>query len=336
VYDEELKLALLAEELGFDTIWAVEHHFFDYSFCPDNTVWLAHLAARTSRIGIGTAAIILPWNDPLRVAEKVAMLDHLAGGRVRLGMGRGLSRREYEHFRGIELGESRARFDEASMMVQSALETGWMEGEGPFYPQPRTAIRPAPARTFRGRTWAVASSVDSVEAAVRLRAAVVMFADRPWKTRMPEIERWREHHRATWNEPAPVPLVCDFVYCHEDPAVAEERGKRYLTAYLMSILEHYELLGTHFAATTGYEAYASAADVLRERGVESMIAGFLRATAYGTPAQMRAIYRERYELLGPFDAAPSFRFGGIPLDEAEASMRLFAAEVMPEIQGWKA
>ncbi|MDQ1426024.1 MAG: hypothetical protein QOD72_3522, partial [Acidimicrobiaceae bacterium] len=173
VYDEDTRLALLAEELGFDVVWAVEHHFYDYSFCPDNTEWLAYIAGRTSRIDVGTAAVIMPWNEPLRVAEKISLLDQVAGGRLRFGMGRGLSRREYAHFRDIEMSESRERFDEGSMMVQRALETGFIEGDGPFYPQPRTPIRPAPSRTFAGRTYAVASSDDSVEAAARLRASMV-------------------------------------------------------------------------------------------------------------------------------------------------------------------
>src|SRR3954471_5563425 len=181
VYAEDTELALLAEELGFDVVWAVEHHFYDYSFCPDNTEWLAAIAARTSRIDVGTAAVIMPWNEPLRVAEKVALLDHIAEGRMRFGMGRGLSRREYGHFRGIEMDESRQRFDEGSAMVVEALKTGWIEGDGPFYPQPRTPIRPAPERSFEGRTYAVATSEDSLEAGGRLNADMGVFADRAWE-----------------------------------------------------------------------------------------------------------------------------------------------------------
>ena len=99
VYEEELKLAINAEELGFDHIWVVEHHFTDYSFCPDNFVYLAYLAAQTERIGLATGAVIVPWNiQPLRVAEKAALLDQLSGGRLILGLGRGLSRREFEQF----------------------------------------------------------------------------------------------------------------------------------------------------------------------------------------------------------------------------------------------
>ena len=93
VYREEIELAQLADAVGFHSIWPVEHHFEDYSFCPDNVVFLSNMAARTSRIKLGTGAVIMPWNNPLRVAEKIALLDELSEGRVLLGMGRGLARR---------------------------------------------------------------------------------------------------------------------------------------------------------------------------------------------------------------------------------------------------
>jgi alkanesulfonate monooxygenase SsuD/methylene tetrahydromethanopterin reductase-like flavin-dependent oxidoreductase (luciferase family) len=91
-------LALLAEPLGYDRIWSVEHHFDDYAMCPDNVVLLSYLAAQTKRVKLGMGAVILPWNDPLRVAEKMIMLDHLSDGRALFGMGRGLSRSEYAPF----------------------------------------------------------------------------------------------------------------------------------------------------------------------------------------------------------------------------------------------
>ena len=68
VWDEELRLARLAADLGFDVLWSVEHHFNDYSFCPDNLQLMSHLAAVCPDVGLGTAAVILPWHDPLRVA----------------------------------------------------------------------------------------------------------------------------------------------------------------------------------------------------------------------------------------------------------------------------
>jgi alkanesulfonate monooxygenase SsuD/methylene tetrahydromethanopterin reductase-like flavin-dependent oxidoreductase (luciferase family) len=98
VYRQEVRLAQLADELGFDVLWSAEHHFFDYSFCPDNVALLAYVAGLTSHAAVGTAAVILPWNDPLRVAEKISLLDHLTRGRLRFDIGRGLSRREFAAF----------------------------------------------------------------------------------------------------------------------------------------------------------------------------------------------------------------------------------------------
>src|ERR1700691_1387223 len=132
VWDEELRLARQAADLGFDELWSAEHHFFDYSFCPDNLQLMTHLAAVCPDIDLGTAAVILPWHDPLRVAEQASVLDYLSGGRLRLGMGRGLARREFAAFRGT-MDESRERFDEAASMILAALRTGFMEGNGKHY-----------------------------------------------------------------------------------------------------------------------------------------------------------------------------------------------------------
>src|SRR4051812_6528617 len=110
VYAEELRLARLADELGFDVAWAAEHHFFGYSFCPDNTELLAYLAGVTSHIDVGTAAVIMPWHDPLRVAERISLLDHVSGGRLRFGVGRGLSRRGDAPLPGGGVGGAAGRF----------------------------------------------------------------------------------------------------------------------------------------------------------------------------------------------------------------------------------
>src|SRR5215468_4463728 len=179
VWDEEIRLARLAADLGFDCLWSAEHHFNDYSFVPDNLHLMTWLAAQFPNIDVGTAAVIVPWHDPLRVAENAAVLDLLSKGRLRLGLGRGLARREFAAFR-KNMDESRERFDEAAPMIVKALETGFIEGDGKFYRQPRIELRPRPKYSFDGRIYAVAASEDSVEACARLGARMVMFADRPW------------------------------------------------------------------------------------------------------------------------------------------------------------
>ena len=115
-----------------DCLWSAEHHFTDYSFVPDNLQLMAHLTALCPDIDLGTAAVILPWHDPLRVAENASVVDMLSKGRLRLGLGRGLARREFAAFR-LSMDESRERFDEAAPMIVKALKTGFIEGDGPFY-----------------------------------------------------------------------------------------------------------------------------------------------------------------------------------------------------------
>src|SRR5260370_41276718 len=108
------------------------------------------------------------------------------------------------------MDEWRERVDEAGAMILAALSTGFIEGGGKHYKQPKTAIRPRPARSFEGRTYAVASSEDSVEAAARLKARMVMFADRPRPMRAAQIERHRALFRQFHNEEAPPFLLADF------------------------------------------------------------------------------------------------------------------------------
>jgi alkanesulfonate monooxygenase SsuD/methylene tetrahydromethanopterin reductase-like flavin-dependent oxidoreductase (luciferase family) len=334
VYDEELRLARLADDLGFDCLWSVEHHFFDYSFCPDNTVLLAHLAAQLGHADIGTAAVILPWNDPLRVAEKVALLDHLARGKLRFGVGRGLSRREFACFPGIGMEESRERFDEAAPMIIEALKTGFIEGDGRYYPQPRAEIRPRPERSFDDRLYAVASSADSVDSAARIKARMVMFADRSWEARLPSIEQHRRRFRDHHGVDAPPPMTCDFSVCLADADEAAELAQRHMARYLASVLEHYEIMGDHFQTTKGYDSYAAASTFLNKIGESGFLAAFMKASTWGTPDKVLRMLEARRELIGPFELCTSFRFGGIPYDKAEASLRLFAKEVLPVLKTW--
>jgi len=107
VYQQELGLAAQAESAGFDSVWFSEHHFSDYQLTPQTPMVLSWLAGQTQRIKLGQKATVLPWHDPVRVAESYSVLDHLSGGRAIAGLGRV----EFNNFR-LEMGESRRRFAE--------------------------------------------------------------------------------------------------------------------------------------------------------------------------------------------------------------------------------
>jgi alkanesulfonate monooxygenase SsuD/methylene tetrahydromethanopterin reductase-like flavin-dependent oxidoreductase (luciferase family) len=329
MYHGDLDIAVLADRLGYDTVWVVEHHFSDYSLCPDNLVMLAHLAGRTSRIKLGTAAVIVPWNNPLRVAEKALMVDIMSGGRLLLGLGRGLSRREYEPFR-VTLDETRDRFDEAAPMIFDAIETGVIEGSGPFYPQPRAELRPRPRGSFIGRRYCVAGSPESVVMTAKLRAGLMSFIVRPVPDLMPTFTQYRELYEAEHHEaPLPISLAVN-MYCHEDEELARERHYKYVNRFFMSNIEHYEMAGEHFEGIKGHERYAANAEYFREIGLEKAANDYAATALWGTPASILGQIEAIRDILGDFDLSLAASHGGMPHEQAAASLELFAREVLPK------
>jgi len=334
VWEEELQLAELAVDLGFDCLWSTEHHFSDYSFVPDNIHLMTHIAAKYPNVDIGTAAVILPWHDPLRVAENAAVLDLLSNGRLRLGFGRGLARREFTPFR-INMDESRGRFDEAAPMIVEALKTGFIEGNGQYYKLPRTEIRPRPQNSFDGRIYAVASSEDSVISAAKLGAHIVMFADRPWEGRLPVIEQGRKLHKEIHNTEAPQVMLTEFVICGPELSQCEEEARQHQGKFVESTFEHYELRSKHFGSMKGYDSYQQRIENARSAGgLERAIDGFMEAASWGTPDKILRGLEARRKLLGDFELNISFRFGGTPYSVAERGIKLFAKEVLPVLNDW--
>ncbi|MEU2348898.1 LLM class flavin-dependent oxidoreductase [Modestobacter sp. NPDC049651] len=328
MYAGEVDLAVRADALGYDGVWVVEHHFEDYSLCPDNLLLLAHVAARTERIKLGTAAVIVPWNDPLRVAEKALMVDTLSGGRLLLGLGRGLSRREYVPFR-IPLEETRGRFDEAAALIFEAVETGVISGDGPYYPQPRAELRPRPRASFLDRRYCVAGSPDSLVSAAHLRARLMSFITKPVPDLMPTFDTYRRLYAEEHGEAAPPICLNVNMYCHEDDELARERHFRYVNRFFLSNVDHYEMAGDHFATTKGYERYADGARFLQETGLEKAADKYAATALWGSPERILGQIEAVRDVIGDFELVLAPCFGGMPYDEARASLDLFAREVLP-------
>ncbi len=331
VWQQETELALEAERLGFDSVWVVEHHFRDYAACPDNLQYLAWLAAKTSRIRLATGAVILPWNDPLRVAEKLSVLDHLSGGRAIFGMGRGLARREYQGF-GIEMDSSRERFDEAANAVLAAMDSGIFESKGPWFTRVPTEIRPRPRAGFRDRAWCIAMSPDSVEAAARLGTGMAMFSQAAWDAASESIERYRSLFREQHAGKVIPPVVtADMIVCDDDPVRAREMARKHIGGYLVTVFDHYELMSDHLKNAKGYELYGNSVDVLRAIGLEHVVENYIDVQAWGTPEMIVDKLRQRGAKIGDFYFNACFRFAGVPHDYAKRSMQLFADKVMPNL-----
>ncbi len=114
LYLEDLNLAEQFEPLGFDSIWSVEHHFTPYTMVPDVIQFLTYLCGRTKKIGLGTMVVVLPWHDPVRVAEQLSMLNIMARGRsLTLGFGRGAGR--------VEFGNHQARAISTAILIRRQI-----------------------------------------------------------------------------------------------------------------------------------------------------------------------------------------------------------------------
>jgi len=254
VYQNELKLADLAEPLGFDSIWGVEHHFTDYTMCPDVLQFLSYMAGRTERVQLGSMVVVLPWHDPMRIAEQFSVLDHLSGGRAIIGVGRGLGRVEFEGFR-LDMSESRTRFAESAKMLVDSLENGVAEFDGELIKQPKVDIRPKPYKSFHGRTYAAAVSPESSLALAQLGLGILIIPQKPWSEVENELKAYRGIFQEVNGTPAPPPIVVGFTFCHEDEDRAKEMASEYVGNYWDSIMDHYEFRSDHLKETKGYEYY---------------------------------------------------------------------------------
>jgi len=331
VYRNELKLADLAEPLGFESIWGVEHHFTDYTMCPDVLQFLTYMAGRTERARLGSMVVVLPWHDPMRVAEEVAMLDNISGGRLILGLGRGAGKVEFDGFR-LSMDESRERFTESAEMLLKGLETGYCEYDGTFVKQPRAAIRPAPFKSFRGRTYAAAVSPESLPVMAKLGVGILIIPQKPWKEVAKELETYRTVYRELNAGEAPPPVSAGWTFCDQSPARAEEMARRFIGGYYQTVLDHYHFQGDHLAQTKGYEYYGKMAEKIAQYGTDTVIDYFMNLQVWGTPEQCYEKILDIHARTGNSHYIGVFSYAGMAYEDAEANMRLFAREVMPALK----
>ncbi|HWB50242.1 MAG TPA: LLM class flavin-dependent oxidoreductase [Stellaceae bacterium] len=332
---EHLAMGDLAEPLGFDSLFALEHHFTGYAMSPAPTQLLSYYAGRTKRIQLGTAVIVLPWHDPVRVAEQIALLDILCGGRCVFGFGRGAASVEYEGFR-IPMGEARPRFVEAAQIIVKALANDSFEHHGEFYRIPRTAIRPRPVSHPERRFYASAVSPDSAEIMAKLGFGVLMVMQNEWPKAAEDIARYREIATASGHTPRP-PVILTNVCCAEDGQEAHERAFRYLGRKWQSIDDHYHFSDGHLSTVKGYESYGKMARTyakINESAETKQKATdfYVSIQIVGTPADCLEQIRELRGCTGMDHLVTEFSFGGLPHEEAEVNMRLFADRVLPVLQ----
>ncbi|MCB2077106.1 MAG: LLM class flavin-dependent oxidoreductase [Novosphingobium sp.] len=328
----ETNFAVEAEAMGFDFVGPVEHHFTDYAACPDPFQMLAYVAAKTRKIDLITAAVILPWNNPLRVAEQFIELDILSGGRVIAGMGRGAARREFRSF-GVELADSREQFDESCKLIMEALETGIFEADTKWYQVPRTEIRPRPFKSFRDRTVMVSMSPSSVDVAARYGLKTLRFSQGDWRNAIPEINQYKATFKECNGRESPPFIISDFMVCFDDKSRVSDYTDRYFGPMFQTVANHYEFMSPHFKELPSYSTYAYMGERAEAAGgADKAYKDYIGGNMIGTPEQLIEHHLERQSMVGDYEMLCNFSFGGMPYELVYEQARLFADKVMPHIK----
>lgn len=331
VYQNEIRLACMAEPLGFESVWSTEHHFTDYLISPDVIQFLTYMAGVTKKALLGSMVVVVPWHDPIRVAEQVAMLDNLSDGRVVFGVGRGLGRVEFEGFR-VPMDESREMFAEYMEIISTGLEQGYCEYDGKYIQQPRRDLRPAPFKSFKGRTFAATMSPDSLPILARLGLGVMIIPQKPWTEVEKDFATYNAIYTEANGEAPPAPIAATFVCVHEDADRAAEMAHQYIGDYYHSVMNHYELTAGHLANTKGYDFYHRVGQHIQRHGADESAQQFVELMPYGTPEQVLEKIQRIHTHCGNNGLVATFSYGGMPYEDAEASLRLFAEKVLPELK----
>ena len=166
IYSRAVDIAQAAETLGFRNVWLAEHHFSTYGYLARPAQLATYIAAKTTRLRVGTAVIVVPLHHPLVIAEEIATLDQLAGGRVDIGLGRGYQHYEFERM-GLELDSARERWEESVDILLKAFTGEPFTYDGKLFKIPETTIFPQPLQRPHPPIWVTAQSPESIEATVR-------------------------------------------------------------------------------------------------------------------------------------------------------------------------
>ena len=318
LYHEHMAMGDLAEPLGFDSLFALEHHFTGYSMSPAPLQLLSYYAGRTHKITLGTCVIVLPWHDPIRVAEQIALLDILSGGRTLMGF-----------------GEARGRFVEAAQLIIKALTNDTFEWQGEFYQIPRTSIRPRPISHPERRFHASAVSPESAEIMAKLGFGMLIVMQNEWPKAAEDVHKYRAITRSVGHTPRP-PIILTNVACAPTREEAREWAVRYLGEKWDSIDNHYHFSDGHLSTVKGYESYGKLAKTytkMKDPGFRSKATDFyVSIQIAGTPDDCIQQIAELRRLTGMDHLVTEFSYGSMPHHLAERNMRLFADAVLPVLQ----
>jgi alkanesulfonate monooxygenase SsuD/methylene tetrahydromethanopterin reductase-like flavin-dependent oxidoreductase (luciferase family) len=319
IFQRGVEVAQAADELGFKNIWLAEHHFSTYGYLSRPLTFALHLANKTRAIRVGTAVIVLPLHHPLIVAEEIATVDLLSGGRLDVGLGRGYQHYEFERL-GLKLEESRARWEEEVDIILLALEGKPFSYDGRYYQIPETSIFPQGIQKPHPPFWVTAQSPESVEATVKRGFNLLSGGFGISLERLRELRQKFEGHLLEYPPKQPIKVGTQrpvYVTDNDADARAAAEQARWNMRVTLSLRHNYSRVENGQAIAVPFDNEPSTDDILDKFSV------------IGTPDTCIHQIQRLQDAMGIGHFNCSFYFGDLEQPRVLRSMRLFAEEVMP-------
>ena len=330
--DNTLYMGELIEPLGFDSIWATEHYGSAYSMQPNPLQYLAYWAGRTKRVDVGTAVIVAPWWNPVRLAHEISMLDILLKGRrLHLGIGRGISPHEYASL-GYPMDQSHKYFYDVINAIRAADGSERFEFQGDVYDIPPTSIRPQ-AR-HKGELTQNIKVAFSTEASAKLAAenglGQMFVAGDDVNEMIEKVQRFNKI-RKDLSLPPDQPTTLLWMYCAETAEEAEEGWVYFQNQGIAAQHHYFDWNNPGYEGIRGYEEYLSRqnADI---SPAEARLEARRATQPIGTPEAIIEKIKSLQQTISMEKIVIHMMYGGMPKEKAEKSLRLFAKKVLPEIQ----
>jgi alkanesulfonate monooxygenase SsuD/methylene tetrahydromethanopterin reductase-like flavin-dependent oxidoreductase (luciferase family) len=333
LFQDALAQVELADRLGIDHAWEVEHHFLEeYSHSSAPEVFLAAASQRTQRIRLGHGIVLMPpgYNHPARVAERIATLDLVSNGRVDWGTGESASRAELEGF-GITPTERRAMWRETVEQVANMLVMDPYPGfDGKYFSMPVRNVVPKPVQKPHPPLWVACSNRETIHLAAQLGIGALTFAF----IDPAEAKQWVDDYYDTFKrecEPIGhavnpnIAMVTGFS-CHADPDEARRRGADGFRFFQFALGHHYSF-GTHTPGRT--DIWKKFVAVRDQMGTD--VFGVGGTGCIGTPDQLRETLRS-FQASGVDQTVFIQQGGNNRHEDICESLELFAREVMPEFK----
>ena len=313
-YENRLKLIEFYDRAGFRTYHMSEHHATPLNMTPSPSVFLAAVAQRTKRLRFGALVYVLPAHHPLRLAEEICMLDHLSGGRVELGVGRGASPHELAYF-GIDPDQAQATYVEAYDVIMQALTRDAVDFSDRHYRFANVPIDMKPLQRPHPPVWYAVPVPEGAAWPAQHAINVVCGGPLP---RVREItDRYRSEWAAAGRAPESLPLlgINRFVLAADSEAEAMALGRRAWPVFYGSFMKLWKLHGTQ-------PRYARIPE-----DFDSLVQG--GGAIVGSPATLRDKVQRVMEEAGVNYFIAQFSFGDLRQEEVLHSAGIFAREVLP-------